>query len=43
MKSFSQGHSDALLHRESNQGFATYRLLARRSTNQVTPPLHPLK
>jgi len=26
----SQEHSDALPHRESNQGFATFRLLARR-------------
>jgi len=30
IKCLSQGHSDALLHRESNQGFATFRLLARR-------------
>jgi len=26
----SQGHSDVLPHRELNQGFATFRLLARR-------------
>jgi len=30
IKCLSQGHSDALQHRESNQGFATFRLLARR-------------
>jgi len=29
IKCLSQGHSDALLYRESNQGFATFRLLAR--------------
>jgi len=28
--SVSQGHSDALPHRKSNQGFSTFRLLARR-------------
>jgi len=28
IKCLSQGHSDALPHRESNQGFATFRLLA---------------
>jgi len=26
----SQGHNDALPHRESNEVFATFRLLARR-------------
>jgi len=30
---FSQGHSDALPHQESNQGFATFRLLTWISTN----------
>jgi len=30
---FSHGHRDALPHRESSQGFAIFRLLARRSTN----------
>jgi len=30
IKCLYQGHSDALPHRESNQGFATFRLLARR-------------
>jgi len=30
IKCLSQGQSDALLHRESNQGFATFRLLAWR-------------
>jgi len=30
IKCLSQGHSDALPHRESNQGFITFRLLARR-------------
>jgi len=30
IKRLSQGHSDALPHRESNQGFATFRLLVRR-------------
>jgi len=36
----SQGHSDALLHRESNQGFATFRLLARclYQLSGTTPP-----
>jgi len=29
-KCLSQGHSDALPHRELNQGFATFRLLALR-------------
>jgi len=33
IKCLSQWHSDALPHRVSNQGFATFRLLARRSTN----------
>jgi len=33
IKCFSQGHSDALPHRESNQGFVTFQLLARCSTN----------
>jgi len=33
IKCLDQGHSDALPHRESNQGLATFRLLARRSTN----------
>jgi len=28
-----------LPHRESNQGFATFRLLARHSTNWTAPPL----
>jgi len=32
IKCLSQGHSDALPHRESNQGFATFRLLTRSST-----------
>jgi len=26
IKCLSQGHSDAIPHRESNQGFATFRL-----------------
>jgi len=31
MQCLSEGHRDMLLHiRESNHGFATYRLLARR-------------
>jgi len=30
IKCLSQGHSDALPHRESSQGFATFRLLACR-------------
>jgi len=30
IKCLSQGHSDALLHRESKQGLATFRLQARR-------------
>jgi len=29
-KCLSQGHSDALLHQKSNQGFVTFRLLSRR-------------
>jgi len=33
IKCLSQGHSDALPHRKSNQGFATFQLLARRSRN----------
>jgi len=38
IKRLSQGHSDTLPHRESNQGFAIFRLLARRSTNGATSP-----
>jgi len=38
IKCLSQGHSDALPHRELNQGFATFRLLARCSTIRATPP-----
>jgi len=30
IKCLSQGHSDALPHRESEQSLATFRLLARR-------------
>jgi len=30
IKCLFQAHSDALPHRESKQGFATFRLLARR-------------
>jgi len=30
IKYLSQGHSDAQLQRKLNQGFATFRLLARR-------------
>jgi len=37
IKCLSQGHSDMLLHRESNQGFATFRLLARFSNNWTMP------
>jgi len=33
IKCLSQGHSDALPHRQSNQDFATFRLLARFSSN----------
>jgi len=30
IKCLTQGHSEELPHRESKQGFATFRLLARR-------------
>jgi len=43
IKCLSQGHSDALPHRELSQGFTTFRLLARRSTNWVKPPPAELK
>jgi len=37
IKCLSRGHSDVLSDRKSNLGFATYRLLARRSTNCAEP------
>jgi len=37
IKCLSYVHSDALPHRESTQSFTTFRLLAQRFTNWVTP------
>jgi len=37
IKCLCQGHSDELPHRESNQGFATFRLLARRLYQLLQP------
>ena len=36
---FPQEHNDAMLVRESNQGSAIFRSLARRSTTKLSPPL----
>jgi len=38
IKCLSHKHNKGLPHRESNQGYATFRLLVRRSTNWATPP-----